>query len=45
VPNELFIALPYMGTIAVMVIRAWIRRTRGEGLGWPAALGTPFFRG
>jgi simple sugar transport system permease protein len=45
VPNEVFIALPYMGTIAVMVIRAWIRRTRGEGLGWPAALGTPFFRG
>jgi simple sugar transport system permease protein len=45
VPNEVFLALPYLGTVVVMIVRAWARRQRGEGLGWPAALGAPFYRG
>jgi ABC-type uncharacterized transport system permease subunit len=45
VPNEVFYALPYLGTVIVMIVRAWMRRRRGEGLGWPAALGAPFYRG
>lgn len=45
IPNELFSALPYAGTVAVMIIRAWLSRRRGEGLGWPASLGVPFYRG
>jgi simple sugar transport system permease protein len=44
IPSQVFTALPYIGTIAVMIGRAWIRRG-GRGLGWPAALGTPFYRG
>jgi simple sugar transport system permease protein len=44
IPNEVFTALPYLGTVVVMVVRAWIGRRRG-GVGWPAALGTPFYRG
>jgi general nucleoside transport system permease protein len=45
VPSEFFTALPYIGTVVVMIIRAWVRRARGGGLGWPASLGIPFYRG
>jgi general nucleoside transport system permease protein len=45
VPSEFFTALPYLGTVVVLIARAWIRRGRGGGLGWPTALGIPFYRG
>jgi simple sugar transport system permease protein len=45
VPSEFFTALPYIGTIVVMIARAWLRRRRGQSLGWPASLGIPFYRG
>jgi simple sugar transport system permease protein len=45
IPNEVFTALPYIGTVAVTIARAWVRRRQGGGLGWPAALGLPFYRG
>ena len=45
IPSEFFTALPYIGTIGVMVIRAWWRRRRGAGVDWPASLGIPFYRG
>jgi simple sugar transport system permease protein len=44
IPNEVFSALPYLGTVAVTIGRAWVRRRQGAGLGWPAALGFPFYR-
>jgi simple sugar transport system permease protein len=44
IPTEVFIALPYIGTVLVMAARAWISQRRGEGTQWPAALGRPFFR-
>ncbi|MDX6626406.1 MAG: ral nucleoside transport system permease protein [Solirubrobacterales bacterium] len=44
IPNEVFTALPYLGTVAVTIGRAWVRRRQGAGLGWPAALGVPFYR-
>ncbi|MEI8057678.1 MAG: ABC transporter permease [Actinomycetes bacterium] len=43
-PSEVFTVLPYVGTVAVMIIRAWSQRRRG-GISWPAALGLPFYRG
>ncbi|MBS1881444.1 MAG: ABC transporter permease [Actinobacteria bacterium] len=44
IPNEVFTALPYLGTVVVVIVRAWLRRSHGAGLGWPAALGVPFYR-
>ena len=44
IPNEVFTALPYIGTVLVMAARAWISQRRGEGTPWPSALGQPFFR-
>jgi simple sugar transport system permease protein len=44
IPTELFTALPYLGTVLVMVARAWLSHRRGEATPWPAALGRPFFR-
>lgn len=44
VPNELFTALPYLGVVGVTIGRAWVRRNKGAGLGWPASLGIPFYR-
>lgn len=44
IPSEVFTVLPYVGTVAVMILRAWLQRRRG-GVGWPAALGEPFYRG
>jgi general nucleoside transport system permease protein len=45
VPSEFFTALPYIGTIAVVVTLAWLRLSKGGGFPWPAALGEPFVRG
>lgn len=44
IPNAVFFALPYLGTVVVVIARAWIRRSKGAGLGWPASLGFPFYR-
>lgn len=44
VPSEFFTVLPYVGTVAVMILRAWGQRQRGT-VSWPAALGMPFYRG
>jgi simple sugar transport system permease protein len=44
IPTEVFNALPYLGTVLIMLVRAWISRRRGEAAAWPAALGRPFFR-
>jgi simple sugar transport system permease protein len=44
IPSEVFTVLPYIGTVAVMILRAWLDRRRG-GVSWPAALGEPFYRG
>jgi simple sugar transport system permease protein len=45
VPSEFFSALPYIGTLVVVIALAWIRTTRGGRPPWPTALGVPFFRG
>jgi simple sugar transport system permease protein len=39
-PTEVFTALPYLGTVAMMFARAALIRRQS----WPAALGTPFYR-
>ncbi|NNN09147.1 MAG: ABC transporter permease [Acidimicrobiaceae bacterium] len=44
IPSEFFTVLPYIGTILVMILRAWLQRRRGA-VSWPAALGLPFYRG
>lgn len=44
IPNELFVALPYLGTVLVLIARAWFSIRRGETASWPAALGVPFYR-
>ena len=44
IPSEFFTILPYLGTILVMILRAWLQRRRGA-VSWPAALGLPFYRG
>lgn len=44
ISSQFFTALPYVGTIAVMVLRAWLQHRRGAA-SWPAALGLPFYRG
>jgi general nucleoside transport system permease protein len=45
VPSEVFSALPYLGTILVLVALAAVRSRRAERPPWPAALGAPFTRG
>jgi ABC-type uncharacterized transport system permease subunit len=45
VPSEVFSALPYIGTIGLVIILAWHRSRTVGWLPWPAALGQPFFRG
>jgi simple sugar transport system permease protein len=45
VPSEVFSALPYLGTILVLVALAAARSRREERPPWPAALGVPFSRG
>jgi general nucleoside transport system permease protein len=44
IPSQVFTVLPYVGTVAVMILRAKIGHRRGT-LGWPAGLGMPFYRG
>jgi len=44
IPSEFFTILPYLGTVLVMILRAWLQRRRGA-VSWPAALGLPFYRG
>lgn len=45
IPSQLFSALPYIGTVAVVVLLAWIRLRKSGWPPWPAALGEAFFRG
>jgi simple sugar transport system permease protein len=44
VPSQVFTALPYIGTVSVMIARAWLQQRKGQ-VSWPAALGVPFYRG
>ncbi|GDX32403.1 ABC transporter permease [Actinomycetes bacterium] len=44
VPSEAFTVLPYVGTVAVMMLRAWSQKRKGA-VSWPASLGLPFYRG
>lgn len=44
ISSEFFTILPYLGTVLVMILRAWLQRRRGAA-SWPAALGLPFYRG
>ena len=44
ISSEFFTILPYLGTVVVMILRAWLQRRRGA-VSWPAALGLPFYRG
>ncbi len=45
IPSEFLSALPYLGTILVLVALAARRSRRAEQPPWPAALGTVFTRG
>jgi ABC-type uncharacterized transport system permease subunit len=45
VAPEFFTALPFIGTLAMVYLLAYLRTRRGGGAPWPAALGRPFFRG
>ena len=45
VTPEFFTALPYIGTLLMVYVLAYMRTQRGGGAPWPAALGLPFFRG
>ena len=45
IPSEVFSALPYLGTILVLVALAALRSRRAEQPPWPAALGLAFSRG
>jgi len=44
ISSQFFTILPYIGTVLVMILRAWLQRRRGQ-VSWPAALGLPFYRG
>jgi simple sugar transport system permease protein len=44
IPSQVFVALPYVGTVLMMIARGWITSRRGGSAPWPAALGTPFYR-
>ena len=45
VPSQFFSALPYVGTLAVLIALSYIRTRRQTGTPWPTALGQAFFRG
>lgn len=45
ISTQIFAALPYVGTVLVLCLRAWLAQRRGGGFTWPAALGQPFYRG
>jgi simple sugar transport system permease protein len=44
VPNELFSALPYVGTLVVLIALAWRRGRRSGWSAWPTSLGESFSR-
>jgi simple sugar transport system permease protein len=44
IPSEVFSALPYLGTLAVLLILAWVRTRRTSSPPWPTALGQAFSR-
>jgi simple sugar transport system permease protein len=44
VPPQVFVALPYLGTVLMMIARGWVTHRRGGSSPWPAALGVPFYR-
>jgi ABC-type uncharacterized transport system permease subunit len=45
VPSEFFTALPYLGTVAVIVVVSWASVRRAGWSAWPASLGATFVRG
>jgi ABC-type uncharacterized transport system permease subunit len=45
ISTQIFAALPYVGTVLVLCLRAALAQRRGRGFTWPAALGQPFYRG
>jgi simple sugar transport system permease protein len=45
VPSQFFTALPYIGTLAVIVAVSWASIRRSGWSAWPAALGRSFVRG
>ncbi len=45
VPSEVFSALPYLGTLALVCVLAWYRIHTTGRLPWPGALGQVFTRG
>lgn len=44
VPTEVFSALPYVGTLVVLVVLAWQRSRKGGWSAWPTSLGASFSR-
>jgi general nucleoside transport system permease protein len=44
IPSQVFSALPYVGTVLVLIVLTWIRRSQGGVRDWPTALGEPFAR-
>ncbi|MEX1141020.1 MAG: ABC transporter permease [Thermoleophilaceae bacterium] len=44
VSADFFFALPYLGTLAVVAVLAWLRTRRAARPPWPAALGETFQR-
>lgn len=45
VPSQVFSALPFAGTLLVLLLAAGIRARTTSSPPWPSALGRPFFRG
>jgi simple sugar transport system permease protein len=45
VPSQVFSALPFLGTLIVLIAAALVRARSSGGAPWPAALGRQFIRG
>lgn len=45
IPSQFFTALPYIGTVVVIVTVSWLGMRRPGWSAWPSALGRPFVRG
>ncbi|HWF73926.1 MAG TPA: ABC transporter permease [Solirubrobacteraceae bacterium] len=45
IPSEFFTALPYIGTMVMIIAISWLSGRRSGWSAWPAGLGKPFFRG
>jgi simple sugar transport system permease protein len=43
-PPQLFVALPYLATIGLMILRGAIVKVRGVPEEWPASLGHTYYR-